>query len=355
MIRFLFYRIAILVSVFSLFLLIMTLFFRSAADSWLSPNDPVDADVLIVEGWISPATAGQVVDEFTGGNYEYIITTGAQFDKTYNLSQNGKVRFDLDAAGVDLNKRDTITFNLYAFGEPALGEYARYRIIYNEDTIGSNYTGPGMQKYIHRYATQDDNSGEAFVLYDNDIYTEKEDRNLHLWKLVVNGKTIPARSPYTRLIRDHGSGYTERSLNQYSLAGEKAYELIMSGLDNSRIIALEVPEVKRFRTYTDAVIVSEYFRENRDIPSSVNVFSQGNHARRSRLLYRYALPANINVGIIASEMPRSEGVDSFVNSSRWFSTVRQLGAYLYTKVIFNPRRHYRRILEENRGAWDQSP
>lgn len=353
MVRFLFYRIAILVSGFSLFLLIMTLFFRSATDSWLSPNDPLDAEVLIVEGWISPAVAGQVVDEFTAGSYEYIIATGAQFDKAYNLSQNGKVRFDLDAAGVDLNKGDTITFNLYAFGEPALGEYARYRIIYNEDTIGSNYTGPCMQRYIHHYAAQDGMPGEAFVLYDNDIYTESEDRNLHLWKLVVNGKTIPARSPYTRLIRGRGSGYTERPLNQYSLAGEKAYELIMAGLDSSRIIALEVPEVKRFRTYTDAVMVSEFFRETRNIPCTVNVFSQGNHARRSRLLYRYALPADINVGIIASEMPCSEGVDSFINSSRWFSTVRQLGSYLYIKVIFNPRRHYRRIMKENTGPGDK--
>jgi hypothetical protein len=343
MTRTLVYSFAFLVAVFFSAMVILALFFTSEIDDWLTVSDTVEAQVLIVEGWTAPGTAGEAAMEFSRGNYDYLITTGGPLDEVYNMSQNGRIRFDLNAAGIDWSAGDTVSVSLYAFGEPAAGEYARYTIIHREDTIGRDYTTARMQRYEHNYIVGGDPAGVVYVAFDNDFVTDDEDRNLHLWKLETGGITIPVRSDHTWLLRRSGSGIRDRPLHQRTLAEEKAFQLIRSGVDSSRIVVLEVPRVRRLRTYTDAVIVNEWFREKGGIPPAVNVFSQGNHARRSRVLYNSALPDSVRVGIIASgSRPRS----GFVFYDLDIGPLRELGAYVYTRIFFNPGRQYRRIIRK---------
>jgi uncharacterized SAM-binding protein YcdF (DUF218 family) len=44
--------------------------------SFLAPNQPADARILVVEGWLSPEELDQAVRTFKTGGYERIITTG---------------------------------------------------------------------------------------------------------------------------------------------------------------------------------------------------------------------------------------------------------------------------------------
>ncbi len=342
MTRILAYSIALLLAVFLSAAVILTLFFTSEIDNWLTVNDPVEAQVLIVEGWTAPGTAGEAAMAYTRGNYDYLITTGGPLDEVYNMSQNGRIRFDLNAAGIEWSAGDTVSVSLYAFGEPAAGEYARYTIIHREDTIGRDYTTARMERYVHNYIVGDDPAGVIYVAFDNDFVTDDEDRNLHLWKLESSGITIPVRSDHTWLERRSGSGIRDRPLHQRTLAEEKAFQLIRSGIDSSRIVVLEVPFVSRLRTFTDAVMVNEWFRKTGETPSAVNVFSQGNHARRSRELYKKALPDSVRVGIIASG---SRSGIVFYNLD--IGPLRELGAYIYTRMFLNSGRQYRRIIGKN--------
>jgi hypothetical protein len=321
----------------------MSVFFSSRVDSWLTVNQPVDAEVLILEGWTPADLVGEVAREFSRGGYTTLITTGGPIDEIYKMAYDGMIRFDLEAAGVRWEAGDTITVSLWAFGEPADGEYARYTIIHREDTIGRDYTSPHLEQYRHSYVLTDDPAGEMFVIYDNDFITSDEDRNLHVWKIETGGVTIPVRSDYTRLIRRIGSGILDRPLSQKTLAEEKAFQLMMAGVDSNRIVSLEVPPVERLRTFTDAVMVNEWFGGTGYIPDAVNLFSQGNHARRSRLLYSYALPDEVKVGIIAAESePASRRDPGFPDFDP--GTARELGAYIYTRFFFNSGRQYRRII-----------
>lgn len=343
MVRRIIISIALVFAALVTFLVIMSVFFSSRVDRWLTVNRPARADVLILEGWTPAYLVDEVTHEFNRGGYSTLITTGGPLDEVYNMSNNGMIRFNLDAAGVNWEAGDTVTVSLWAFGEPADGVYARYTIIHRQDTIGRDYTSPHLEQYGHSYVLQDDPAGEIFVIYDNDFITDDEDRNLHIWKIETGGVSIPIRSDYTRLIRRIGSGILDRPLSQKTLAQEKAFQLAMAGVDSRRIVALEVPSVERLRTFTDAVMVSEWFSETGYVPDAVNLFSQGNHARRSRLLYSYALPDEIEVGIIAADpvsaTRRDSGFPDFEPG-----TARELGAYIYTRLFFNSRRQYRRIV-----------
>lgn len=44
--------------------------------SFLSPNNPVGARILVVEGWLAPVELDQAIQVFKKGSYERVVTTG---------------------------------------------------------------------------------------------------------------------------------------------------------------------------------------------------------------------------------------------------------------------------------------
>lgn len=44
--------------------------------TFLAPNEPAGARVLVVEGWLTPAELDQAVQAFSSGKYQRIVTTG---------------------------------------------------------------------------------------------------------------------------------------------------------------------------------------------------------------------------------------------------------------------------------------
>ena len=71
-------------------------FFTNALAAFLHVNEPVhDADVLIVEGWLSQRFAESVKEEFQKGTYKYILISGFA-DEIYS-------RYD----GKEITKSDT--------------------------------------------------------------------------------------------------------------------------------------------------------------------------------------------------------------------------------------------------------
>jgi hypothetical protein len=322
---------------------ILIFFYAGTVDNWLSEQSPVDAEILVVEGWVSGDALDAAEKEFSEGNYSYLITTGGPLGEVYNLSQNGFVRFDLSSAGIDWDSDDTVLVSLYAFGEPALGEYARYTIIHKDDTIGQGYTEAEMKGYVYPYSFGSSRPDVIRVVFDNDFHANREDRNLHIWKLNVGDLSFPVRSKSNSAVRRQSGKEIIRPLYHESLAEETAWSLSEKGIDSSMIIPLSVPPVRIFRTFSDAVAVSEWLKRSGETFRGVNIFTEGNHARRSLALYRYALPDSIDVGVVGVERSSFYSSDRMDFSFGRLNTLRQLGAYIYTKVFFNSRLHYKRI------------
>ena len=62
--------------------------------SFIAPNEPTGARVLVVEGWLAPQELDQAIKAFKKGKYERIVTTGGSVSGWPGLSQ------DTDYAGL---------------------------------------------------------------------------------------------------------------------------------------------------------------------------------------------------------------------------------------------------------------
>lgn len=78
-----------------------TLMFRSAGN-FLALNQPVQADVLIVEGWIPDYAIRDAIAEFRRGHYRFVITSGVALP--IGLTWAGNYSTWAEVAAVDLQR-----------------------------------------------------------------------------------------------------------------------------------------------------------------------------------------------------------------------------------------------------------
>lgn len=55
--------------------------------SFLAPSSPIQADVLVVEGWIEDYALKEAITEFNRGGYQKLITTGLPLERGFYLAQ----------------------------------------------------------------------------------------------------------------------------------------------------------------------------------------------------------------------------------------------------------------------------
>lgn len=90
------------------------------------------------------------------------------------------------------------------------------------------------------------------------------------------------------------------------------------------------------RTYHTGLLVKKLFDEHPDWDKSIDIYSVGVHARRSRFLFKKALGEDFNVGIIA-HTDRSFLADTWWKSSKGFRNVtNEMLATPYAMLFFNP-------------------
>jgi len=69
-----------------LFIATLILFILTHIHSFLAPNSPIKADILVVEGWVPDYALKKAIDEFNRGSYKKLITTGIPVEEGYYLS-----------------------------------------------------------------------------------------------------------------------------------------------------------------------------------------------------------------------------------------------------------------------------
>jgi len=102
--------------------------------------------------------------------------------------------------------------------------------------------------------------------------------------------------------------------------------------------AVPSPITRDYRTYKSAVLVREWARASNVDVRSIDVYSRGPHARRSRLLYREAFGGDVPIGVVAVS---PEGYDA----SRWWRStagarevLEQATGLLWALCFFSPPR-----------------
>ncbi|MGF1569647.1 MAG: hypothetical protein ACFCVD_16525 [Nodosilinea sp.] len=124
-------------------------------------------------------------------------------------------------------------------------------------------------------------------------------------------------------------------LSHYRTHAElSAATLVALGIPQHLIIPMPCPEVERFRTYTSALAVKRYVERQRPDLRGLNLFTMGCHARRSGYIYhRLFAPANIAVGVIASDLSGFDPQTWWTTSTGVRTVVSELIAYAYVRLI----------------------
>ena len=94
--------------------------------------------------------------------------------------------------------------------------------------------------------------------------------------------------------------------------------------------------IGRDRTYSSAIALRDWFREHDVQVRSVNIVTEGAHARRTRLLFEKALGPNIQVGVIAIASPDYDAHRWWYYSEGVEEIIEEGIGYIYAKFFFRP-------------------
>ncbi len=124
-----------------------------------------------------------------------------------------------------------------------------------------------------------------------------------------------------------------------TMAGLSYATFIELGFEADNITSLPTGNVVRNRTFTSALKLNSWIKDNKLNITKIDVLAVGCHAARSKYLFDRALDEHIAVGVVAVE-------DMGYNGKRWWQTSRGLRTvlseglgYLYVRFFFFPRKH----------------
>jgi hypothetical protein len=92
----------------------------------------------------------------------------------------------------------------------------------------------------------------------------------------------------------------------------------------------------RDRTYSSAVALRDWFREHDMSVRSINVLTEGAHARRTWFLFQEAFGKDVKVGIISVPSPDFDAKHWWRSSEGVREIIDETFAYLYAKFVFRP-------------------
>ena len=145
------------------------------------------------------------------------------------------------------------------------------------------------------------------------------------------------QSGYRFVVATGGMTSGRWSGQRWSLAEEAERILLKAGLPREQVILAKPADVERHRTFASACAVSRTLRDRGIRPKAINVFSQGVHGRRSRLVYAKAQISPVPVGVI-SWTPATYGTEGWwSSSSRTLELLKETVGYPYELLLNSGR------------------
>jgi hypothetical protein len=129
--------------------------------------------------------------------------------------------------------------------------------------------------------------------------------------------------------------------------------LMNHGLPSIAVKAVPAPASAQDRTFLSAVKLREWIRRQGTGIDSLDVFSGGTHARRSRMLYRMALGPSVNVGIMSARPHQYDRDHWWQSSAGVKSVVGEAIGVAWTVCCFYPPppgSHEERWAEPRQGS-----
>lgn len=323
---------------FYLLVLLLALFFILKPvfrylDRFLAESQPVNANILVIEGWLPDYALDEAVKEIGKHPYQYIVTTGLKYSERYfNLSENGYLIFYTKSKQPLSSETKPHLFEIEAAGSLG-GKYsANFNFWVNDSLIGSYVANKHKEKFLARWTGPLSSVDSMMVQFTNDYKDDKHDVNLLVKDIIIDKKIVLPYMYNSEFDMSKLDG-KRRMINNYSSLAELARNrLLAKGIDSSLVIAVPGRHAFVNRTLKSALAFDRWLDTTRCEIKGINVLSLGTHARRTWIIYSKLIDNRYPVGIIS--------VDDFnFNHSvlrRFVKTVRETLGIIYYWFVLIP-------------------
>lgn len=266
----------------------------------LSETERVNANVLLVEGWLPHYTIRMVIDEFRKNGYEHIITTGLRSTPDYfNVYTNGSLIFY--TSGTHLTDSVTANHTIEIKASSSLnGENrALFNVLINDSLAGNFIADKKKRNYKLTWVGRLSAIDSVSVRFLNDRVGDFGDRNLFVKEIIFDNKiSIPYQ--LNSIYSYSESGRTVKIKNDYvSYAKLARNRLLAMGIDSSLVVEVPGKKVTLNRTLCSALAFRDWLKTSDIEVIGINIATLGTHAERTFMTYNKILDRKYDIGIIS--------------------------------------------------------
>jgi hypothetical protein len=281
--------------------------------AWLNVNNPINSDVYVCEGWLSP----DYYDTLTNilkKNKKEILVTGSKLPKSVTLYQNGY----LIIKNIFKEYSDHINIKIGLSGSAVDDIFTNTKIFLNDSLLYEQFLKKKTTIFeINEYAP---NIDSIVIEFTNDFSGKYEDRNLTLEELYINNNPISLHSEDIWL--NFKDIYVNSSAK--SFAEISANILYSNGLKRDRINYIASSKSGISKTFNAANDAVKWLKANGY--NSADIITADYHSRRTYISYKKADP-NFKIGIIT--LP-DKSHRSILNSK--LRTLKELSGCLFIRI-----------------------
>jgi len=288
------------ISILILLLLISLSFFRFSL-TYLTHNAPVEANVLVVEGWMPHYGLQRAFTEYQNGEYDYLIITGNKFPDHITMYINSFLIFYPHKSIKNDEEIGEHIFEMQINSTLGVRDSAHFVFWVNDERITEHYTPENRGSFRATWEGRLSDIDSVMVQYTNDMVSEIGDRNLAIHKLNLNDQNLIIE--YADLFLDRGRpfGRFRWNVTATSYAELAAHFFVDWGIDREKVIPVTNHFTNLRRTYGNALSLKQWLENNEMDIRGANVVSMDYHSRRTWLTYQKLLSHKTEVGIISSE------------------------------------------------------
>lgn len=322
-------KIILIICVPAILLFFPVIFFLS---DYLSETRKVNANLLIIEGWLPPYAIEKAYDEFKNNGYDLVITTGLKISDYYLVSMNGYLIFYTHDRFKTISKSGDHIIDIDAYSELGGKNCAHFNVFVNDSMVTDFLADKKKRKYEFSWRGNLADIDSIMIQFDNDRFFESGDRNLYIKEIIIDHTShisYPNNSEY-----DIGKLDGKRRIknNFTSIAESARNELLSMGLDPSLVISASGDRARINRTLASAIAFRDWLKRSNIKVKGINIVTLGTHAKRTWMTYHKIMKGNYDIGIIS--LPDYKTSNSRKN--RVLKTLRETLGILYYWIILIP-------------------
>lgn len=315
-----------------LFFIIIALDIYNTTTNFLSKNQKVISNTLLIEGWLPDQVLDFVVNEYHHGNYEHIITTGIELPEYFGMYVRGFLIFDLRNLEPKANSAEqSHLIKIIAKSSTPKIAGAKFDLWINDSVASEYVTDTPEKSYNFTWMGNIKNIDSLLIYFKNDGKYLNIDRNLFIKEIQIDGIVISPYSENAYSDLKNLDNLQRTRNNYYSYAGFAAKGLIKRGVSPDKILILPTSKDVKYRTMATARDFSDWYKKKNIEIIGINIISLGPHSRRTWMSYNKFLNSNsIPVGIIS--IPDDKTKNTKFNKNAY--CFKQLTAYIFYSIYF---------------------